>query len=129
MKSILLAVFLITGFTLHAQSTLEFNQVLVISGAAQTVPAGKVWKLESYVQSEVTYGNNYNSSSCSSESYQSPFLINGLRYYNMGGVATGSGTLYTVATNAFPIWLPAGSTAGTVCSGDFLSIIEFNVVP
>jgi hypothetical protein len=36
------------------QYNLQLNQVFLVHNAVQTVPAGKVWKIESYMQAGVT---------------------------------------------------------------------------
>jgi hypothetical protein len=38
---------LVLGFKLSAQNNLQFNQVKLVGSTAETVPAGKVWKIES----------------------------------------------------------------------------------
>jgi hypothetical protein len=48
MRIFSIAVFLIFhGFKLSAQNNLQFNQVKLVGSTAETVPAGKVWKIES----------------------------------------------------------------------------------
>jgi hypothetical protein len=102
-----------------AQGNLQFNQVILldIAGAgtqAVSVPAGKVWKIES-----VSMG--------SSGSTPSVFLRNsGL--VNIAHFSTSSSVSAT-----YPFWLPSGFTGSflnnypsTRCT---ISIIEFNVVP
>ena len=42
---VILSIFL--GFKLSAQNNLQFNQVKLVGSTAETVPAGKVWKIES----------------------------------------------------------------------------------
>ena len=112
-----------------AQGSLQFNQVIMVGTQQQTVPSGKVWKVNSFLQAVTTYSGNNNSTSCSSTSWHSPFIMNGDRYYAFSGLTTGSGTLFMGVGNHFPFWAPAGTTFQTVCSGDVLSIIEFNIVP
>lgn len=120
---VLIAVFglSLTGFS---QGTLQFNDVKLFTwantinspylSAVYTVPAGKVWKIESA-------GSNNN---------VSIFQINGQytsQSINSGGTSTGADNL--------PIWLPAGATiqfSGSYSSsglGGYVSILEFNVVP
>jgi hypothetical protein len=40
-------VLLVLGFKLSAQNNLQFNQVKLVGSTAETVPGGKVWKIES----------------------------------------------------------------------------------
>lgn len=118
-----ITVFLL-GFskTSFSQGNLQFNRVVfydITFGSVQTfsVPAGKVWKIESVGAS---------SSSCA------------VSLQNSSGQA--QGTLYYVSASnylpAYPIWLPSGHTGGFAyninnCTGAhaYISIIEFNVVP
>ena len=108
---------LIIGATtfIQAQSNLVFNQVLNFNiglGETVTVPEGKVWKLESGIsQGEVLissinqeYGNNLDSSNMDDYALQT---------YNM------------------PLWLGQGTslTYNGSTGDNFLSILEFNVVP
>lgn len=124
--------FLILG-SLNAQGNLQFNQVVTYTGTGSgsfsyssptwTVPAGKVWKVES----------------------ASPNVANApvTRAINMNaGSSWGSFALMTASQETtispFPIWLKAGDqiqlqAAGNCCSTTSfsyaISILEFNVVP
>jgi hypothetical protein len=110
MKKILIIACLFLSINLFSQGNLQFNQVLLFSantssgGNQVTVPAGKVWKIESYFIS-----NNV--------SLQ--IIINNIPYY--------------VNTQSFPFWVPSGTTFNMFVSGisgsATVSIIEFNVVP
>lgn len=114
---------------LKAQGNLQFNQVVTVSATSLTVPAGKVWKVESYTESEVTFNSNY-SSGCVNSNYHRPLVINNNNYYFFGNMATASsGANYITTGNKLPIWLKPGDQIRTVCSSDFASVIEFNVVP
>ncbi len=127
-----LGFFLLSFFAacaLHAQGNLQFNQVIMVGTQPQTVPSGKVWKVNSFLQANTTNSNNSNSTVCSSTGWHSPFIMNGERYYTFIGLTTGSGNLFMAVGNHIPFWAPAGNTFQTVCSGDVLSIIEFNIVP
>ena len=95
----------------NGQGNLQFNQIVIVSSVNQTVPAGKVWKLESCMLT--SSGNSY-----------ALMLYNGA-LYNMRQQLTST----QVAT--FPFWLSSGAsvTFGTSSSGGILSILEFNIVP
>ena len=113
----------------HAQGNLQFNQIVTVGTTSLTVPAGKVWKVESYTESEVTFNSNY-SSGCVNSNYHRPLVINNNNYYFFGNMATASsGANYITTGNKLPIWLKPGDQIRTVCSSDFASVIEFNVVP
>lgn len=104
-------------------SNLEFSQIILIDASVaftKTVPAGKIWKIESAPVS-LTSGTGL---------YKSMIQINGkgcvLHDYSSGQVM-----------NHLPIWLPEGTVISEyscaapnfpTCSG-LLSIIEYNVVP
>ncbi|GAB4448724.1 MAG: hypothetical protein OHK0036_04570 [Bacteroidia bacterium] len=103
-------------------NNLYFNQVLLVGVTTMTVPANKVWKVEAYSQ-----GGYYVSgpgTGCGASNYHHGFYVNGILCgfpYNQ---------TYNYGPNShFPLWLPAGTTLRTECSGDFLSVIEFNVAP
>ena len=114
---------------LKAQGNLQFNQIVTVGTTSLTVPAGKVWKVESYTESEVTFNINY-SSGCVNSNYHRPLVINNNNYYFFGNMATASsGANYITTGNKLPIWLKPGDQIRTVCSSDFASVIEFNVVP
>ena len=113
----------------HAQGNLQFNQIVTVGTTSLTVPAGKVWKVESYSESEVTFNSNY-SSGCVNSNYHRPLVINNNNYYFFGNMATASsGANYVTTGNKLPIWLKPGDQIRTVCSSDFASVIEFNIVP
>lgn len=120
--------FLILG-SFNAQGNLQFNQVVTVNATSLTVPAGKVWKVESFLQSQVAYDANY-SAGCINANYHRPLVINNNNYYFFGNMATASsGANYITTGNKLPIWLKAGDQIRTVCSSDFASVIEFNIVP
>lgn len=122
MKILILALFSFLGSQLYSQGNLQFNQVLTGSATLGTngvstiltVPAGKVWKIES---------------------------VNG--WADCGSrLGITLNTISTLAsTSNFPIWLKAGDTfrltvlinpgSGSACGpmNYYYSIIEFNIIP
>ena len=95
----------------HAQGNLQFNQALLFSGTTlNTVPAGKVWKVENTGQSYTNGGSSAYSS----------LVINGQNWFPQGS----GGTL-----PSGPIWLPAGTTIAGWSNNTQYNIIEFNLVP
>ena len=122
------AIFLLP-LTAHSQGNLQFNQIVIVSSVNQTVPAGKVWKLESYQQEQVSMAYMSPAPSCVPLDRQRPYYIDNIYYYNIGDLASGGSYIYNVPKNNFPIWLKASQTVRTSCSGDFISIIEFNIIP
>ena len=111
MKKLILIAICFISLQLSAQGNLQFNQVLTldanVGGNAVTVPAGKVWKIES-----VAFSNN-----------------NAYFQIQWGGVN------YFVLNNTtpyanLPFWLPSNESVSLVANVNAkVSIIEFNVVP
>ena len=96
---------------LEAQGNLQFNQALLFSGTTlNTVPAGKVWKVENTGQSYTNGG---------SSAYAS-LVINGQNWFPQAS----GGTLPSGS-----IWLPAGATIAGWSGTTQYNIIEFNLVP
>jgi hypothetical protein len=119
---ITLSIFLAFVLSSNAQNQLTFNQVLLVTLTSQgdTVPQGKVWKVESSVSTLETNGETYfhvNNNKCN---ITKSIATNG---YGGGAYGYASSTVNPI----FPMWLPAGTI---VTSGDLvssLSIIEFNI--
>lgn len=96
---------------LQAQGNLQFSQALLFSGTSlNTVPAGKVWKVENTGQSYTNGG---------SSAYAS-LVINGQNWFPQAS----GGTLPSGS-----IWLPAGATIAGWSGTTQYNIIEFNLVP
>jgi hypothetical protein len=96
---------------LEAQRNLQFNQALLFSGTTlNTVPAGKVWKVENTGQSYTNGGSSAYSS----------LVINGQNWFPQAS----GGTLPSGS-----IWLPAGATIAGWSGTTQYNIIEFNIVP
>ena len=133
MRITALVLYLIFATTVVAQGNLQFNQVVTYTGTGSgsfsytsptwTVPAGKVWKIES----------------------ASPSLANSAVTRKINVEAGGGWGTFALTTasnettiNPFPIWLKAGDqvqlqASGNCCSTTTfyyaISIIEFNIVP
>ena len=99
----------------------------MISSVEDTVPAGKVWKMESILTSYYfQYGGG---SSCTNDVNAREVWINGASKIIQGqGVGTGSTNIY-LGGYSMPFWIPAGTRVRTTCATTLLSIIEFNIVP
>jgi hypothetical protein len=129
---ILRVFFLLIFFSFTTDSlaqNLQFSQVVIVSNTDQTVPIGKVWKIESYQQQQIGNGTNPPTTSCTDFSRPRPYFIDGVSYNDLKGTGWGNASILYTAGNSFPIWLKPGQTCRTSCSGDFLSILEFTVVP
>lgn len=139
MKHLLtLILFLGIGFIVKAQGDLQFNQVIFLeknfvipanvslsfTEQTITVPAGKVWKIESVM---ATYFQN---TSTPNPAYSSAatVMLNKKILFSANNVAN------------FPVWLPEGtytlryiynqSTSGSINElYGAISAIEFNIVP
>ena len=130
MKYSIIITFLFALNNLNAQGNLQFNQVLRINNIAQTVPANRVWKIESYMQSQTSLSDGVEISSCNLIDRHHPFLINTKPYFIINGSpGHGSSGTYMAVGNQLPIWLKTGDLVQTTCLDNFLSIIEFNIVP
>ncbi len=137
-----LVVFLVLALLSNAQGNLQFNRVVTVetdfavpntnfynfTDFTFTVPAGKVWKIES---AHGTYEND-NSTNLSYNGFVHLMIDKKfIHYYNSGGVS--------VVGSYLPMWLPEGtytlkvvmSSGGSVghhIYGGFTGI-EFNVLP
>lgn len=133
MRTILYFVYITLLGSSYAQGNLQFNQVKLVS-TQETVPAGKVWKVESVIYNIAPTATGYQSGagSCSSNSYESTAI-------EVAGVPTkvGQGTqpasysnlVYTHSYTILPLWLPAGTNlSGGTCLNK-ISVIEFNIIP
>lgn len=130
MKNLLFLLFLFFSWNFTAQGNLQFNQVLRIHNIAQTVPANKVWKIESYMQAQISISDNVELSTCNLLDRHHPFLINTKPYYLINGSpGHGSSGIFMAVGNQLPIWLKAGDIVQTTCVDNFLSILEFNIIP
>jgi len=118
---ITLSICLAFALSSNAQNQLTFNQVLLVSLTTQgdTVPQGKVWKVESSVSTLETNGETYfhvNNNKCN---ITKAWQVNNstLRY----------GFSSSLVNPIFPMWLPAGTIVTLGNGVSALSIIEFNI--
>ena len=123
-KKIIITLSICLAFVLNsnAQNQLTFNQVLLVTLTSQgdTVPQGKVWKVESSVSELLTNGETYfhvNNNKCN---ITKSIALTG---YNGGGYGYAS----TIVNPIFPMWLPAGTIVTSGIDVLALSIIEFNI--
>ena len=141
-KAILFSVFTLLILLAKAQGNLQFNQVKNFSGyitnpnstsiiPLDTVPSGKVWKIESIGMSPLV--ESINSAACD----KTVFVINGVEYYNHAVRTSANYNLVVLNEN---LWLKSGDVIGykgrsvTNCSGNtpqpyFISLIEYNIIP
>ena len=129
-KVFFLFTFFILQFDCFAQGNLQFNQVIRVNNTAQTVPSGKVWKVETYMQSNTHISEWVEYPNCNFPDRQHPFLINSKPYYQINGSpGHGSSGIMMAVGNLFPLWLKSGEVVQTTRPDNFLSIIEYNIVP
>ena len=130
MKKLLVSfIFVLGTFLTFSQGNLQFNQVLKIIDVDQTVPIGKVWKVESYHQQTVGISTNMPTTGCGDLSRPRPYYVDNVLYHHLNGIGNGNSSYASAATNEFPLWLKESQTLRTSCPGDFLSVLEFNIVP
>ncbi|MBM3164668.1 MAG: hypothetical protein FJZ80_04320 [Bacteroidetes bacterium] len=109
-RLLLLLAFITVGKLSARAQNLQFSQALLFNGTAvQTVPAGKVWKVEHQAQSYTSSGSSIHAS----------LVINGLNWYLNGTSSLPSGA----------IWLPAGATVAGWGQYTNYNILEFTIVP
>jgi hypothetical protein len=117
-----------------AQGNLQFNQAKLVT-AIETVPAGKVWKIESVIYhiGQASSGVQSTNGGCNNSAYYESTAI------EIAGTPTkvGQGTQaasysnlsYTHSYTILPLWLPSGTTlSGGTCLNK-ISVIEFNIIP
>ena len=126
MKNLLLLIIICALSTsLFGQGNLQFNQVKLVS-TIETVPTGKVWKVESSIFSG---GAPFSITSYSVGSMS--YFINGNTCFvaQSGASPNTSNNNSPVKDNAFPFWIPAGTTLASGTNMRYLSVLEFNIVP
>ena len=130
-KVLLSAVLLLLVKDTIAQFNLQLNQVLLVGSTTQTVPAGKVWKIESYMQAGVTINEMVESTAtCNFPGRHHAMIVNNQLYYLINGSpGHGSSGTYMAVGNSLPMWIPAGTTLRSSCAADVISVLEFNLAP
>lgn len=135
-KSVILIVLFFAAFITNAQ-TLQFSQVKLVGSVMETVPAGKVWKVESVmststmVPSTGTLDNTYYSVSKIVEINGQNIVISRASRYTQSNSRYNSESTTDVSVSnvtELPLWLPAGTTLRASTNATSVSIIEFNVV-
>jgi hypothetical protein len=119
------------AFGLKSQ-TLSFSQVMLVS-SVQTVPQGKVWKVENILPAVRPTITNFSGQSA----VDFTLIINGLNVFYLSSESRGYlGSSFTTGITAVsagigasPIWLPAGTTLAAGNNLHGISVIEFNVLP
>lgn len=120
------ALLVLGGFSssLSAQFTLQYNRTLLVN-SSQTVPSGKVWKVESALISS-SLGISVGTSS--SQSNAASMVVNGGSVFFASTWGSSNATS-TITLTELPVWLPAGTTLAPGTNVSNLSVIEFNEIP
>jgi hypothetical protein len=122
---IILCILLFYSISSFAQGNLEFNQVKLVGSTTETVPAGKIWKIESALSSSSL---SISTGTTSTQNVTTNIVINGTNVV----VKSSWGSSYAssaLETTDLPIWLPAGTTLQAGNNVFRISVIEFNIVP
>jgi len=130
------------GNGLLAQPSLEFSQVRLIT-AEETVPTGKVWKVEAALGPATSVQQNSSTLSTTPSLPSSHIiLVNGstvsvLAHGFLGNSVSAGGStttsnyrLVTVGKEfctSFPFWLPEGATLEAGSNVNSISVIEFTI--
>ena len=150
MKIVIFVSILLCG-VFYSQGNLQFNQVKLVT-ALETVPVGKVWKVESALSGE----ERYPTSGAALPSNSRFILVNGTSvcvheehvattgvgfngccgggfWMNNVGMAVNSTTPVLVQVSAqptkLPLWLPSGATLAVGAKVSSISVVEFNIIP
>jgi len=128
MKKLFTLIAIIFSSSLYAQNNLQFSQVKLIS-SNDTVPAGKVWKVESFI-----YSSEIVSMSITNSSYDAVDKI----FLNGSHVAVRKSSFesyyYYQASSILweqkvPMWLNAGTTIAPSIGVLYINVMEFNITP
>lgn len=138
MKTRLIAIFILSGILLligsfcYGQGSLEFNQIKQVVNVQESVPAGKVWKIEGVmynrgIPAPVCTG----STSCSNINQIDQIVVDGqtivVREFESRGDYDQVNSL--IWESKFPLWLGAGSTLQASNGVYAVNVIEFNIIP
>lgn len=126
-KNMILAIFLlatIPGIQKTKAQTLIFSKALLVT-STDTVPAGKIWKVES---APASTSLGINSSSTAAQGNANTILVNGVVLY----IKSTWGSSYSssaLSVTDLPLWLPAGTALAAGSNTAMVSVLEFSVSP
>jgi hypothetical protein len=134
MIRILLATFSVCFITLYCtgQGSLEFNQIKQVVNVQETVPAGKVWKVEGVMYNRgIPAPFCTGSTSCGNTNQVDQITVDGqnivVREFESRGDYDQVNTV--IWESKFPLWLGAGSTLQASTGVYAINVIEFNILP
>ena len=115
----ILLILCLSAAKLLSQGSMQYNGVKLIT-VGQTVPVGKVWKVESVLS------NQYDMQNINITGMK--ILVNGIAIYliEQSGAATSSNAY---APTKLPLWLPEGTTLAPSVGVAYISLVEFNLIP
>ncbi len=126
MKKIIISLtFLFCVTYMHSQN-LQFSQVILVTNM-QTVPTGKIWKVESFLPTTAKV------TSFVPTSFN--ITVNGISYpighSAYGNVSGNNAEAWSseMVNTSLPLWLPTGTTVAAGSGIGLLSVIEFSAVP
>jgi len=131
MSRVVSLLFLFISLSIWSQGNLQFSQVKLVS-SQETVPAGKVWKIENILP-----GVRPTTTSWGNSTVDFTILINNQTVYYLsseskgslyGNGQTGISSIAAGIGNS-PLWIPAGTTLSAGTNVLSISVIEFNLVP
>jgi hypothetical protein len=127
MRTLPIFIFILFASAGLQSQSLAFSQTLLINNAPQTVPANKVWKVESFLPTTVkvtsTFPTAFN------------MLVNGSAFpvgHSAFGNTSGNNAeawSSSMVNSSFPFWLPAGTTLAAGSGIGLISVIEFSIIP
>lgn len=108
-----------------AQSNLQYNQAKLIS-TNDTVPAGKVWKVEGVIYSSIIT-SAYDNWSIVDKIFinSASVVIRKSSVYNNGPYGLSNSIIWE---QQFPLWMPAGTTLAPSDGVLYINVVEFNTV-
>ena len=131
MKQSILIVFLFLSLRLFSQGNLQFSQVKLVT-TSETVPAGKVWKIENILPgvrpTTTSWGNSTLDFTININNQTVYYLSSESKGSLFGNGQTGISSISVGIGNA-PIWLPAGSILSAGTNVLSVNVLEFNLVP
>ena len=131
MKQSIIIVFLFLSLRLFAQGNLQFSQVKLVT-TSETVPAGKVWKIENILPgvrpTTTSWGNSTLDFTININNQTVYYLSSESKGSLFGNGQTGISSISVGIGNA-PIWLPAGSILSAGTNVLSVNVLEFNLVP
>lgn len=120
-RQFLFILIVMIGTKLHAQSNLQFGKVKLVT-LADTVPLGKIWKIESIIIPENCYNYYYRKILINNQTIIVSHTVFGSQFVsNTNGVALNE-------MMKLPAWLPEGTVLAAYQNCGIISLIEFNVV-